>query len=206
VAQVSDASSMDIGGNSSTAWRRDLEANGFSPTRSAAIRAWLFSPAFKLLTLHRWAATARRGGPIGRVVSRILWRWSVAGSASYLSPLANLSAGLILPHPTGIVIGEGVRVGSGSTIYQHVTIGRARASIASYPVVGDAVTIYAGAVIAGGVTVGDGATIAANAVVLSDVPPGATAVGAPARVLPAKASPRSAGPQPVPPAPALLTD
>ena len=165
------------------AWRRDLEANGFAPTRPAALRAWFVSPAFKLLVLHRWAVATRRGGPLARVLSRLFWRWSVASSACYLSPLAELSAGISLPHPTGIVIGEGVRIGAGATIFQNVTVGRAKASTATYPVIGHAVIIYAGAVIAGDVSVGDGATVAANAVVLSDVPPGATAVGAPARVL-----------------------
>jgi serine O-acetyltransferase len=44
------------------------------------------------------------------------------------------------------------------------------------------VFIGAGAVIVGAVTIGDGARIGSNAVVLCDVPAGATAVGAPARV------------------------
>lgn len=163
-------------------WQLDLEANGFAPTRSAAVRAWFFSPAFKLLVLHRWSVAARRGGPAGRFISRVLWRWSVASSACYVSPLAELAGGICLPHPTGIVIGEGVRIGERTTIYQHVTLGRAKAAMATYPAVGRSVTIYAGAVIAGSIAVGDGATIAANAVVLKDVPPGATAVGAPARM------------------------
>ena len=164
-------------------WQLDLEANGFAPTRLAALRAWFFSPAVKLLLLHRWTVAARRGGPVGRLLSRVLWRWSVAASACYVSPLAELAGGICLPHPTGIVIGEGVRIGERTAIYQNVTLGRAKASTATYPAVGRSVTIYAGAVVAGSIAVGDGATIAANAVVLSDVPPGATAVGAPARVL-----------------------
>jgi serine O-acetyltransferase len=45
------------------------------------------------------------------------------------------------------------------------------------------VYIGTGAKVLGHVTVGDDARIGANAVVLSDVPPGATAVGIPARIL-----------------------
>ncbi len=43
--------------------------------------------------------------------------------------------------------------------------------------------VGAGAVILGGITVGDGAAIGANAVVVKDVPPGALAVGVPARII-----------------------
>jgi serine O-acetyltransferase len=51
------------------------------------------------------------------------------------------------------------------------------------PVVGDDVSIGAGARVIGAVTVGPGATIGANAVVLQDVPAGALAVGVPARIV-----------------------
>ena len=49
--------------------------------------------------------------------------------------------------------------------------------------IGADVWIGGGAIIVPGVTVGDGAIIGAGAVVTRDVPPGATAVGNPARVL-----------------------
>jgi serine O-acetyltransferase len=45
------------------------------------------------------------------------------------------------------------------------------------------VDIGAGAKILGGVVIGDHARIGANAVVLQDIPPGATAVGIPARII-----------------------
>ncbi len=44
------------------------------------------------------------------------------------------------------------------------------------PVIGDDVTIGAGARILGDVRIGNGATIGANAVVTRDIPPGATVV------------------------------
>ncbi len=49
---------------------------------------------------------------------------------------------------------------------------------------GNNVYIGAGAKILGGVRVGDNAQIGANAVVLCDIPPGAIAVGVPAKILP----------------------
>ena len=44
----------------------------------------------------------------------------------------------------------------------------------------------AGADVLGGFVVGDGAKIGSNAVVIKPVPPGATAVGIPARIIPSK--------------------
>jgi serine O-acetyltransferase len=45
------------------------------------------------------------------------------------------------------------------------------------------VNVGAGAKILGAVTIGDDAVIGANAVVLEDVPPGALAVGVPAKIV-----------------------
>lgn len=53
----------------------------------------------------------------------------------------------------------------------------------SNPVIGNNVTIGAGAVIMGPSVVGDGAVIGANSVVVSDVPANSVAVGIPARVI-----------------------
>ena len=46
--------------------------------------------------------------------------------------------------------------------------------------------VSAGAKVLGGFVVGDGAKIGSNAVVIKPVPPGATAVGIPARIIPSK--------------------
>ena len=86
------------------------------------------------------------------------------------------------PHPVGIVIGDGVRIGANCRIYQNVTLGllentRAEHAIDQYPTIEDGVTIYAGAVIAGKVTLGAGAIVGANAVITHDVAPGTMAFG-----------------------------
>jgi serine O-acetyltransferase len=78
-------------------------------------------------------------------------------------------------HP-GVVIGD--RVG----IMHDVTLGTTMER-QGVPRIGNDVFIGAGAKILGPVTIGDGAIVASNSLVLSDVPPGATAVGVPARML-----------------------
>lgn len=93
---------------------------------------------------------------------------------------AEFGPGFVLIHSVGVVINGAVRGGSGIHIEHQVTIGAQRRQS---PTLGDNIFIGAGAKIVGGVTVGDGAQIGANAVVLHDVPPGATAVGVPARII-----------------------
>lgn len=110
--------------------------------------------------------------------------------ASFVSPKAEIGPGLRLPHPTGIVIGEGVRIGSRVTIYQQVTLGGQRSGDwagGRYPQVGDDVTLFSGARLLGAMTVGDRAIVGANAVVLRDVPEDHVAIGIPASVRPGRA-------------------
>jgi serine O-acetyltransferase len=80
----------------------------------------------------------------------------------------------LLIHP-GVEIGDRCRIGSG------VTLGTNERFKPGAPKVGRDVIIENGAKILGPVTIGDGAIIRANSLVLTDVPPGATAVGVPAR-------------------------
>jgi serine O-acetyltransferase len=93
---------------------------------------------------------------------------------------AEFGPGFVLVHATGVVINGQVRGGANVFIEHQVTIGAERRQS---PVLGSDVFIGAGAKVIGPVTVGDGARIGANAVVLTDVPPHATAVGIPARVV-----------------------
>jgi len=52
-----------------------------------------------------------------------------------------------------------------------------------HPTLGRGVVIGAGAKLLGPIVVGDGAKVGSNAVLVKDVPPGATAVGIPARII-----------------------
>jgi serine O-acetyltransferase len=103
---------------------------------------------------------------------------------------ATVGPGLRLYHPTGVVLGPDVVAGERCVLQQGVTLGavRERGVMADgrmdSPLLGDDVTIGAGARVLGPVTLGDGSIVGANAVVLTDVPPGHLAVGVPARVTP----------------------
>jgi len=146
----------------------------------AAVSAAIFEPGFATVLLHRWAAGLQRRGL--RRSAKLLWRANVAMSSCHLHLDASIGPGLKLPHPTGVVIGAGARIGERVTIYQHVTVGRARRE-ASFPAIGDDVVIFPNAVVVGGISVGARAVIGAGAVVIGDVPEGAVVAGNPARVV-----------------------
>lgn len=83
-----------------------------------------------------------------------------------------------MPHPYGIVLQRQAVIGHRVTIMQQVMISGREGDPNIAPVIGDDVTIGAGARILGDVRIGKGATIGANAVVTRDIPAGATVVGA----------------------------
>lgn len=83
-----------------------------------------------------------------------------------------------MPHPYGIVLHRQAVIGHRVTIMQQVMVGGRDHVQNIAPVIGDDVTIGAGARILGDVRIGNGATIGANAVVTRDIPSGATVVGA----------------------------
>ncbi len=106
--------------------------------------------------------------------------WSAVTGADI--PLdCQIGGGLLLPHPNGVVIHPGARIGPNCLIFQQVTIGTRAGSMP--PVIGGHVDIGTGAKILGNVHIGDHACIGANAVVLMDVPAGKTAVGIPAVIV-----------------------
>jgi serine O-acetyltransferase len=106
--------------------------------------------------------------------------WSAVTGAEI--PLnCNIGGGLLIPHPNGIVIHPGAKIGVNCLIFQQVTIGTRHGP--GEPVIEGHVDIGAGAKILGTVRIGAHARVGANAVVLSDVPAGAAAIGIPAKII-----------------------
>ena len=103
-----------------------------------------------------------------------------------IASACSIGPGLFLPHSSGTVIGAW-SIGANSTIFHGVTLGAKNLAldfdITSRPVLGDNVTIGAGAKILGGIRIGDNAVVGANSVVLSDIPSNCTVAGVPAKII-----------------------
>lgn len=105
--------------------------------------------------------------------------WSAISGADL--PLnCSIEGGLLMPHPHGIVIHPGARIGPNCIVFQQVTIGTGPKP--GVPELGGHVDVGPGAKILGGIRIGNHAVIGANAVVIADVPDGCVAVGVPARI------------------------
>lgn len=105
--------------------------------------------------------------------------WSVITGADI--PLTSqLGGGLLIPHPSGIVIHPSSVVGVNCLIHQQVTIGVNRGGNRASIIAGH-VDIGAGAKIIGNITIGEHAMIGANAVVTKDVAPYDIVAGVPAK-------------------------
>jgi serine O-acetyltransferase len=140
-------------------------------------------PGLHALVLHRWAHGCWTRGwhwP-ARFISNISRWWT----GIEIHPGAHLGRRVFIDHGMGVVIGETTEIGDECTIYQGVTLGGTSLykGAKRHPTLGKGVVVSAGAKVLGGFTVGDGARVGANAVLLKPVPPGATAVGIPARII-----------------------
>lgn len=143
-------------------------------------------PGLHALVLHRFAHWLWGLGLrwLGRFVSQIS-RWF---TGIEIHPAARIGDSVFIDHGMGIVIGETAEVGDGCTIYQGVTLGGTSLTKGAkrHPTLGRNVVVGAGAKVLGGFIVGDNAAVGSNAVVTKPVPPGATAVGIPARIIQAE--------------------
>jgi serine O-acetyltransferase len=101
-----------------------------------------------------------------------------------IHPGARIGRRVVIDHGMGIVVGETATIGDDCLLYKGVVLGGTSLERKlRHPQVGDRVVIGSNACILGGIHVGAGARIGSGSVVVREVPPGATVVGVPARVI-----------------------
>ena len=161
----------------------DLQA---ATERDPASRGWvdvaLSYPGFHALVAYRLIRPlALAGVPI---LPRLLANVARFLTQVEIHPAAKIGNGVFIDHGSGVVIGETAEIGDGCTIYQGVTLGGTSLSHGKrHPTLGCNVTIGVNASVLGAIVIGDNAKVGGGSVVVKDVPPNATVVGIPARIV-----------------------
>lgn len=122
---------------------------------------------------------AQRGnlaGAAASLISRVFFK----GEATLYLRSPQIGPGFFTQHGFATSVGA-YRIGKNCSVNQLVVIGwtdRTRG-----PILGDNVSVKAGAKILGPITIGDNVTVGANAVVTKDVPANCVVAGVPARII-----------------------
>ncbi len=146
-------------------------------------------PGVHALLIHRLAHAVWNLGAcwLARFISHI-GRWL---TGIEIHPAARIGRRFFIDHGMGVVIGETAIIGNDCTLYHGVTLGGTSWEKGKrHPTLGDGVVVGAGAKVLGPIEIGDGARIGSNAVVVKSVPPGATVVGVPGRLIERKPAAR----------------
>lgn len=104
------------------------------------------------------------------------------------SPYAKIGKYFRIHHSVGVVIGHSVKIGNNCELFQNVTIGSNRKikNGQEMPILGDNVTIYAGAIIVGPIHIGNNSTIGAGCFVDFDVPANSVVKGVSSQIIRSK--------------------
>ena len=166
-----------------TRFREDIRAiKERDPAARSAWEVMTLYPGFHAIQTQRLAHWfwVRGFRWIGRAISQ----WSRWMTGIEIHPGAVIGRRVFIDHGMGVVVGETAEIGDDCTIYQGVTLGGTSLNRAKrHPTLESGVVVGAGAKVLGPFTVGAGARIGSNSVVLKAVPPGASAVGIPARIV-----------------------
>jgi serine O-acetyltransferase len=137
----------------------------------------LLSPSLQFAVLVRLAQRAPR--PLGRIAAYLqVVMFSSEFFGFHDGPGIELGAAVAFPHPFGIIVGPGTKIGSRVVIFHHAMIGTDRRWFPGDelypPVIGDDVIVGGASRVMGRFSVGEGAVIGLNVFVRRDVPPMST--------------------------------
>lgn len=152
------------------------------PAARSRLEVLLCYPGLHALWLHRiahwlWTHRLRLAGRVVSHVGRFF-------TAIEIHPGATIGRRFFIDHGMGVVIGETSEIGEDVLIYQGAVLGGvSMEKTKRHPTIEDDVVIGAMAVLLGAITIGKGARVGAGSVVVKSVPPDATVVGVPGRIV-----------------------
>lgn len=163
--------------------RKDIAAaKRNDPAARNKFEIWLTYSGVHALSWHRWANRLYRMHL--KLLARITSQFAKWLTGIEIHPAAKIGYGVVIDHGEGVVIGETAEVGNNVLIYQGVTLGgTGKDKGKRHPTIEDGVMICSGAKVLGPFTVGKNAKIGAGSIVLKEVPPNATVVGIPGKIV-----------------------
>jgi len=152
------------------------------PAATNRLEVVLTYAGFQAIVSHRIAHRLREWKiPVVPRLIATLARWF---TGIEIHPAARIGSGFFIDHGMGVVIGETTEIGNDVTLFQGVTLGgTGKERGKRHPTLGNHVVVGAGAKVLGAITIGDHVKIGANSVVLRSVPPHATVVGVPGKII-----------------------
>jgi serine O-acetyltransferase len=161
--------------------RRYSEINSFRSN----LKTIIISFGFLAVVIFRIQSYFFKKGLI--LLSYLIHHVNCIVTGADILPGCTIGPGLRIDHPTGIVIGAGVKIGDNCTILQGVTLGVKNVNPVKndhqYPEIGDDVVLGPKSSIFGGVKIGSGTFVGAHAVVIASAPEGSLLIGIPAKNL-----------------------
>lgn len=119
-----------------------------------------------------------------KLSARLVSHWARGWTGIEIHPGATIGRRFFIDHGMGVVIGETAEIHDDVLMYHQVTLGGTSLEKKKrHPTIRNHVVIGAGAKLLGAFEVGEHAKIGAGSVVVKEVPPGATVVGIPGRVV-----------------------
>ncbi|MGQ0503775.1 MAG: serine O-acetyltransferase [Myxococcaceae bacterium] len=152
------------------------------PAARSKLEVLLAYPGVHALALHRvshllWVRNYRLAARLSSHYTR--WLTGVE-----IHPGATIADGVFIDHGMGVVIGETAVIEEGCIIYKGVVLGGTSLERrVRHPHLHRNVIVGSNACVLGAIHVGEGARIGSASVVIKDVPPGATVVGVPGRIV-----------------------
>ncbi len=145
-------------------------------------------PGLHALWCYRWANWLWRHRL--RLLGRLVSHFGRFVTGVEIHPGATIGRRFFVDHGMGVVIGETTEIGDDVLMYQGVVLGGTSLEKKKrHPTIGNNVVIGAAAILLGPISLGDGVRVGANSVVVKSVPPGATVVGVPGRIVEEKRGP-----------------